>query len=239
MAKGLVIFDGDDTLWSSESLYDAALTWAERRLDDAGFPGAAWRREQRRIDLINVGVMGMSSERFPQSADLALDWLENETQAAIPSDLRDQIVGRARQVFFEIAEVKPGAREALGALRRWYHLALLTKGDAEVQARRVGQSGLAPLFDTVEIVGDKTVGDFASLADRFVPARALAWSVGNSVASDIAPALEAGLRAVWIDAYVWEHERRIAPDAVDGYLVAPDIATLVSVIHPIATRSAV
>jgi FMN phosphatase YigB (HAD superfamily) len=32
------------------------------------------------------------------------------------------------------------------------------------------------------------------------------WSVGNSFRSDIAPALAIGLRAIWIDTYVWAHE---------------------------------
>jgi FMN phosphatase YigB (HAD superfamily) len=41
-----------------------------------------------------------------------------------------------------------------------------------------------------------------------------AWMVGNSWRSDVVPALEAGLRVVWIDAHVWEYERSHQP-AVD------------------------
>ncbi len=32
--------------------------------------------------------------------------------------------------------------------------------------------------------------------------------VGNSVPSDINPSIAAGMHAVWVDAYVWHHERR-------------------------------
>ncbi len=33
------------------------------------------------------------------------------------------------------------------------------------------------------------------------------WSVGNSLGSDILPALSCGLLAIWIPAHVWEHEQ--------------------------------
>ena len=35
-----------------------------------------------------------------------------------------------------------------------------------------------------------------------------AWSIGNSLPSDINPALSLGMNAIWIPAHVWEHERR-------------------------------
>ena len=35
-----------------------------------------------------------------------------------------------------------------------------------------------------------------------------AWSVGNSLASDINTALSCEIQAIWIDAPVWEFERR-------------------------------
>ena len=37
-----------------------------------------------------------------------------------------------------------------------------------------------------------------------------AWLVGNSIPSDINPALACGMHAIWIDAHVWGHERREA-----------------------------
>jgi FMN phosphatase YigB (HAD superfamily) len=39
-----------------------------------------------------------------------------------------------------------------------------------------------------------------------VPAEA-AIRVGNSLRSDVLPSLAAGVKAIWIDAHVWEHER--------------------------------
>src|SRR5205823_14610618 len=101
-----------------------------------------------------------------------------------------------------------GAEQTLRSLRaRGVKLALLTKGDADVQRRRVERSGIANFFDVIHIVEEKPPAAFRDIvAELGVEAKA-AWTVGNGVRSDILPAIEAGLRAVWIDAHVWEHER--------------------------------
>ena len=43
--------------------------------------------------------------------------------------------------------------------------------------------------------------------------------VGNSVRSDVLPALAAGLKVIWIDAHVWEYERA-QRDLVDDRVIA-------------------
>src|SRR5207253_2745254 len=88
-----------------------------------------------------------------------------------------------------------------------FRLALLTKGDPRLQRRRLDQSGLARLFDVVEIVDQKTPESIAAILDRLEVEPDHAVSVGNSVRSDVLPSLAAGVRPVWIDAHVWEYER--------------------------------
>ena len=43
------MFDGDDTLWSTESLYDEARANARRVVAEAGLDDAAWEKLERRI----------------------------------------------------------------------------------------------------------------------------------------------------------------------------------------------
>src|SRR5205823_6619790 len=101
-----------------------------------------------------------------------------------------------------------GARDALLHLRaRGAKLALLTKGDLDVQRRRIARSGIADMFDVIHIVGEKLTAAFRNIVADLKVEPKDAWSVGNSIRSDILPAVDAGLRAVWIDAHVWEHER--------------------------------
>ena len=102
----------------------------------------------------------------------------------------------------------PAARSILERLKSRYRLVLLTQGDQAVQEKRIAESGLADLFERTEIVSRKTVDVLRRLLRELEADPAETWFVGNSIASDVNPAVSAGLHAVWVDAHVWEHERR-------------------------------
>ncbi len=203
----LVIFDGDDTLWRTEHLYDDARAAAARVVAGAGVDPREWDRQQRAIDVINAQTMGFSRERFPLSCTQAYV-LCVESAGLRYSDTVAEAVGKAAgEVFAEPAPTYPDAAAVLEALWTTRRLVLLTQGDAEVQRWRVETSGLGDWFDVIEIVERK---DETVLAAVLVQLRAAApdcWMVGNSLRSDIEPAVACGMRAVWIDAHVWEHER--------------------------------
>ena len=62
-----VVFDGDDTLWATERLYDDARTAAQGLVVAAGIDGTRWDLTERKIDQDNVALMGLSAIRFPTS----------------------------------------------------------------------------------------------------------------------------------------------------------------------------
>ena len=203
-----IIFDGDDTLWMTEPLYDDARQRARDVVTASGGNGAEWEQLQRAIDVKNVATLGYSPDRFPTSCVQAYDQLcENHglrQDAAVSALVRSA----ARSVFERDPELVTGVQEVLQLLRtRGARLALLTKGDYSVQRRRVERSGLQKFFDLIRIVSDKSVGEMQSVvAELGIPIDNM-WMVGNSVRSDVLPALEAGIRAIWIRAHVWEYER--------------------------------
>jgi putative hydrolase of the HAD superfamily len=207
MRQGIV-FDGDDTLWLTESLYDDARNRARSVVEAAGLDGAKWEQTERRLDVANVKLLGYTVSRFPRSCVEAYEQrCAVEGRPAQP-DVRTHVREAAQTAFTAIAPLMPSARQILAALAdRGFRLALLTKGDPELQRRRIEQSGLAPFFDLIEVVDTKTPEVIESVLDRLeVPAEA-ALSVGNSLRSDVLPSLAAGVKSVWIDAHVWEHER--------------------------------
>jgi putative hydrolase of the HAD superfamily len=137
----------------------------------------------------------------------------------------------ARSVFNLDPPLVAGARETLERLRaRGAKLALLTKGDHDLQARRVQRSGVAELFDVVHIVPEKPPAAFREIVDELKVEPRQTWSVGNSIRSDILPAIESGLRAVWIDAHVWEHERFEGDFFHNQVLAVSDIASVADAI---------
>jgi putative hydrolase of the HAD superfamily len=84
----------------------------------------------------------------------------------------------------------------------------LTKGEPAEQAAKVERSGLQPYFDEIEIVLEKNHGVYERMIEQFKIVKTHGWMVGNSPRSDINPALQAGLNAVFIPhSATWELER--------------------------------
>lgn len=210
-----VIFDGDDTLWLTEPLYDTARAAARAVVEEAGLDGAAWEAQQRRCDVANVMRFGHGADRFPTSAVEALSAVGGD---GIPdaAHVRERVRNAAASVFVARAPLRLGAREVLADLHRYgVRLALVTKGDREVQQRRIEASGLEQFFDLIVIVERKSAGVFRNVADQLGVATDELLSVGHSIDSDIRPSVDAGIAALWLPAYVWEfehHDRALERD---------------------------
>src|SRR6266516_3259657 len=112
-----IVFDGDDTLWRTEPLYDDARQRARDLVEAAGFNGAEWEELERLVDVENVRRMGHTLARFPTSCLEAYRQLcakHGETEDAM---LAESILAAARTAFEQPAPLMPHARETLIALR--------------------------------------------------------------------------------------------------------------------------
>lgn len=216
-----IVFDGDDTLWSTEQLYDDARSRARDVVTASGLDGAKWEEYERTIDVQNVSQFGYGIERFPASCVQAYEHLCQQTGRIADPDTAARVRKAARSVFECDPKLVSGARETLIFLRaQGARLALLTKGDKNVQLRRTERSGLSELFDVIRIVPEKSPNVIREIVADLGVSLDSAWMVGNSVRSDILPAIAAGLRAVWIDAHVWEYERAYDHFTPDGVIEA-------------------
>jgi len=216
----VIVFDGDDTLWTTEPLYDDARSAARAVVAAAGLDGGQWEVLERAIDVANVATLGYSPKRFPTSCLQAYEDLcareERTPEAAVASQIRRA----ATTVFKREPVVVDNARGTLEFLRRrGIRLALLTKGDLRVQTQRIEGSGLRPMFAAVRIVSEKSPAIIRSTVAALGAEPSEAWMVGNSIKSDVIPALQAGLTVVWIEAHVWEHER-VPEHGLDDRVIA-------------------
>jgi putative hydrolase of the HAD superfamily len=86
-------------------------------------------------------------------------------------------------------------------------LVIVTKGDLHHQERKVLSSGLTDRIDRVEIVSEKDPATYRRVvASMGVEPQAFCM-VGNSVRSDVLPALEIGARAVHVPYHItWAAE---------------------------------
>ena len=228
-----VVFDGDDTLWRTEQLYDDARSEARRIVSSAGLDGSEWEALERRLDVDNVATIGYSTRRFPASCVQAYEEISRRANRLPDPIFAERVHSAASSVFERDAEVVEGARQTLSELREnGMRLALLTKGDYDLQRRRIKRSGLCHLFDTIEIVPEKSPDTIRSVVASLGVDVNAAWMVGNSIRSDILPAIDAGLRAIWVDAHVWEYERAQDHLVDDRVTVASHLAQVPKLIVP-------
>ncbi len=222
-----LIFDGDDTLWENNILFERAIEAFIDYLAHPSMPRAEVRGVLDEIELDNTRAHGYGVEVFQRSLAECLarlrdgePWREGDTE----------VLRRICQPIREGAgtvELLPGAVETLKVLRSRHRLALLTKGHPAEQRLKISGSGLAELFEHVEIVQEKGPEVYRSFAEARSLDPERTWMIGNSPRSDVWPALEAGLGAVLIPhAQTWSLEQRDLPATTDRFLVVDSIPQL-------------
>jgi putative hydrolase of the HAD superfamily len=202
-----IVFDGDDTLWETQELYEVSKRRFYDLLAELGIDRSASAATLGEIDVANVALLGFSPERFPRSMGEAYDRLTNAHGLSVDSDLREQVVAIGLYVFESAPELRPDAITVLDSLRYRYRLILFSAGDERVQARRIEQTKTAGLFDAIRITPAKNELSWADLVSDFNLDPTASWSIGNSVKSDINPALALGIRCVVVSGASWEYER--------------------------------
>jgi putative hydrolase of the HAD superfamily len=144
-----------------------------------------------------------------------------------PPQVVREILAAGREMLAHPVETLPGVDETLATLAERYRLVLITKGDLLDQERKLAASGLGDLFAAVEIVSEKDSGTYTRVFARHGTGPAEAVMAGNSMKSDVLPAIEAGAFAVHIPYVVtWAHELADAPEGHPRYGALEAIADL-------------
>ena len=106
-------------------------------------------------------------------------------------------------------ELIPGVPETLEYLCERHDLTLFTKGNPDEQKLKIDQSGLSRYFRHTAIVKEKDAPAYRALVTEQGMAPTHTWMIGNSPKSDVNPALEAGLNAIFIPhAHTWILEKQ-------------------------------
>ena len=206
----LVALDADDTLWHNEPLYTdrrerfrALLARYEPQgvLDDR-----LYATELRNLNHFGYGVKGFVLSMIETAIEL--------TGGRIEAEDIGTIIGWGREMLAHPTELLEGVREAVEGLAEAFRLILLTKGDLLDQQSKLARSGLGGLFKGIEIVSEKNAAVYRDVIARYGVDPASFVMVGNSLRSDILPAIEVGAHAVYVPyALSWVHER-VSPEAL-------------------------
>lgn len=190
------------------------------------------------LDRENVKRFGFSARRFPTS--MAESYVRLAAAAGRKTDprVRDQVHATAVKIFTLPARRILGAKRVLSILRaEGYLMVLCTKGDRDVQRFRISTSGVSQFFDRVFIVRQKSERQFRTILRELEVDPKDACSIGDSVRSDINPALHLRMSAVWAKKPTWSFETE--RPAAGGHLrVISALGDLPATLKSIHTASA-
>jgi putative hydrolase of the HAD superfamily len=230
----VVAVDADDTLWHNETLFELTqerfralvAPWAD--VEAEHLDAHLLRTEQRNLAHFGYGIKGFTLSLIETAIEL--------TEGRIPASAIQTLIDRAREMVSHPVELLPGVRETVERLATTHRLVLMTKGDLMDQESKVARSGLADLFERVEIVSEKDEPTYRRIitACGVEPGRFL--MAGNSLRSDVLPVVAVGGNAVHIPyAITWAHE---AVEVVerDGWWTIDDISALPDLIATLDHR---
>ncbi len=199
----VVGFDGDDTLWHSETRFH--LTQAEfrdllqRHAPDADVDARLADKEMQNLSIYGYGVKSFTLSMLETAIEL--------TGGRIPAGDLNTILGWGKKMLTQPTELLDGVEETLRAIAAAHDVYLITKGDLFNQESKLASSGLGDLFLGVEIVSEKNGDTYRGIFKRRGIDPSEFVMVGNSLRSDIVPVVALGGRAVHIPYQVtWAHE---------------------------------
>lgn len=205
----LVCLDADDTLWHNERHFREA----ENVILEAVRPVASPEDARVRIAECatrNLPVYGYGVKSFILST---LEAVMEIAGGPIDQTVIQTILKVGRELLEQPVSLLDDVEETLIALRRNARLLILTKGDLMHQEMKIAGSGLGDLVDAIEIVSDKNAGTLRRVLSRQSVRPANTLVVGDSIRSDINPALEAGAWAAYVPMDgAWLHETGSVPD---------------------------
>jgi putative hydrolase of the HAD superfamily len=203
MPVRVVGFDGDDTLWHSETRF--SVTQAEfRELLKRHVPDADADTRLSEMEMKNLSIYGYGVKSFTLSM---LETAIELTQGRIPASDLEVILGWGKRMLTEPTKLINGVEETLHALSGHYDLLLITKGDLFDQESKLARSGLGDLFLGVEILSEKNIDSYGAVFQRRGIKPEEFVMVGNSLRSDVVPVVALGGLAIHIPYEVtWHHE---------------------------------
>ncbi|MED4402217.1 HAD family hydrolase [Metabacillus fastidiosus] len=166
------------------------------------------KQKQLQIDVAAISQHGLKSERFPESFIGTYKYFCDLTGKEKKKDEIQYLRKLGLKVFEIPVEPIPYMNETLQLLKEEGHeLYLHTGGDEANQRRKIAQLELATYFENRVFISEHK--DTTALSDILKTINAdpkVTWMIGNSLRTDIVPALEMDIHAIYIPAETeWQY----------------------------------
>ncbi len=201
----VIAFDADDTLWDNEPFFRQT----EDFMCDILAPYGDKEEISSRlfeIEMDNMDDYGYGAVAFTMSL---IETAVKVSDGKIPANDIGKIIEAGRKLVRLPATPLAGVVETLKLLKESekYKLVIYTKGELLTQENKLKRSGLLPFFNQIFIVTDKKEEDYRKLCAQLQITPTELLMIGNSLRSDILPALNIGATAIYVPyAVMWQHE---------------------------------
>lgn len=199
-----IIFDLDDTLVHCNIYFDQILDEFTELLSgwfaNTGITAEEIRAKQIEIDIAGVEQIGFISTHFPQSLIETYRYFSQLLGLEAGFAQEEQLMKLGMSVYDREIEAYPGMTQTLNLLRSQGHqLHLYTGGESVIQQRKIDQMRLTDYFEErIYIRRHKNVDALEEILTSGPFDRSRTWMIGNSLRTDIMPALSAGIHSIYI-----------------------------------------
>ena len=212
IGRQFLIVDADDTLWENNIYFERAFDEFTEFLGHSRLTSAEVRAVLDEIETVNAKIHGYGSLNFGRNLQQAYQRL---AERHIEDRQLRAVMSIAQRIMEQPLEIIQGVRDTLEYLSARHDLTLFTKGHPEEQKLKIDRSELGVWFGHTAIVKEKDARAYARLVHERRMDPNLTWMVGNSPKSDINPALQAGIGAVFVphaNTWVLEKEEICTPE---------------------------
>jgi len=220
-------FDADDTLWENEQFFRMTQDRFAILLGDFAERDHLSERllaaERRNLGRYGFGIKGFVLSMIETAIEV--------TDATVPASVIGDLITAGQDMLCHPIQLLPHARATIESLADRHRIVLITKGDLLDQERKLAQSGLGDLFHQVEILSDKTAAAYGRIFSGANGDPARAMMVGNSLRSDVVPALQAGSWGVFVPHdLTWAVEHADMPTDQPRFRQIDDLGQLAAII---------
>lgn len=192
--------DADETLWKTTFLYDLASEKVAQMIvragDNLNFDQVLSWIDEHDVELTRK--IGYSMHRFPQTLrDSVLHFLGG-------CELEYTALGVGYNVYLEKTIVRDDCLSFLVKLKeQGFKTCVITAGEHAVQNKRLQEFEGLHLLDEIKIVLAKNKDILKAIVQELDADINLSFMIGDSLRSDVVPASEIGLTAIYLNVYNW------------------------------------
>lgn len=200
-----IMFDLDDTLVYTNKYFFLIL---EQFVDVMG----TWfrpfnisehqvKQKQIDIDMERVQQDGFASHHFPESFVETYHYYSHVFGRSVHPHEEELLYKLGLSVYKQPVEPYPNMVETLSRLQNEGHqLYLYTGGESDIQQRKIDAMQLQQFFeDRIFVRQHKNQAALEAILEGGKFDRTRTWMIGNSLRTDISPALHAGISTIYIE----------------------------------------